>query len=57
LPRIARVEASRKFSSNGVVLDAKAPWPSRGKSFLGGDDAIVVGFPDARVNADASPIP
>jgi hypothetical protein len=42
-----------KFSSLGVTLDAKSAVAFKGKSFLGGDDAIIVAVTNARVNADA----
>jgi len=42
-----------KFSSDGVTLDARSALAFKGKSFLGGDDAIIVAVTNARVNADA----
>jgi hypothetical protein len=45
--------ARGKFSSSGVTLDAKSAVAFKDKSFLGGDDALIVAVTNARINADA----
>ena len=45
--------AKGTFRSKGVTLAAKSAIAYRGKSFLGGDDALIVAVTNARVHADA----
>jgi hypothetical protein len=45
--------AKGQFSSSGVTLDAKSAVAFKDKSFLGGDDVLVVAVTNARINADA----
>lgn len=41
------------FKSKGITLQAKSAIAYRGKSFLGGDDALIVVVTNARVHPDA----
>lgn len=45
--------AKGTFKSKSVTLAAKSAIAYKGKSFLGGEDALIVAVTNARVNADA----
>jgi hypothetical protein len=40
------------FTSKGTTLEVKSAIAFRGKSFLGGDDALIVAVTNARINAE-----
>ena len=44
--------ATGSFASQGTKLDVKSALAFHGKSFLGGDDALIVAVTNARVNAE-----
>ena len=43
--------ATGRFTSQGTTLDIRSAIAFRGKSFLGGDDALIVAATNARINA------
>ena len=44
--------ATGRFTSQGTTLDIRSAIAFRGKSFLGGDDALIVAATNARINAE-----